>query len=335
MIIYEVLGVLDNPLFEGLSTLENQEQLVNFVPKDAGQNYWTWVPVRKTDNWPFPNVEGRVREFNDYPCINLSQPAFSPRAVDVLKDFLEPNGELLPVRHPCGLYYVFNCTTICNCIDVSKSTFEDPSRGVTGTIDRYVLIPEMVEGKTLFRIRPEILSLYCNEEFVNRVNTERLNGFVFAKIWSTSNGASDYHREVNRVLNKAKKIRIANSPPVSIDGNTVLLRLCLSRKRPTKAELAAVQNILDEIDARLYDPRQSPDAPCLGNLEGHDVVDHEVRVFVSAPNCDQLIEHLRTFLCKLPWPGRYYVLKHDGHYGDVSARPTYVRLTATEQSPFN
>ena len=40
---------------------------------------------------------GHVRRFNDYPCINMSRPAFSQRAVDLLRDVLEPNGEPLMI----------------------------------------------------------------------------------------------------------------------------------------------------------------------------------------------------------------------------------------------
>jgi hypothetical protein len=93
MNVYDLMPVLDNPLFDGLALHdEKHSHLLDTWPADWRANYQTWKPVSLRETWPTPEVEGNVRKFNDYPCINLSRPAFSQRAVDMLRDVLEPNG---------------------------------------------------------------------------------------------------------------------------------------------------------------------------------------------------------------------------------------------------
>jgi hypothetical protein len=107
MNVYLIYPVLDNPLYEGLALTDHSE-LLDFWPANWRPNFQTWQPRSLEATWPTPEVIGNVRTFNDYPCINLSRPAFSQRAVDLLRDILEPNGELLPVRHKIGRYYFYN-----------------------------------------------------------------------------------------------------------------------------------------------------------------------------------------------------------------------------------
>ncbi len=81
MNVYELFPVLDNPLFEGLALdSDKYGDLLDTWPPNWRANYQTWQPKRLRDTWPTPEVEGNVRCFNDYPCINLSGPAFSQRA---------------------------------------------------------------------------------------------------------------------------------------------------------------------------------------------------------------------------------------------------------------
>src|SRR5690349_9890392 len=123
MQVYEVQAVYDNPLFEGigLKDYERNGHLTETWPNDWITNYQTWQPKSMKANWPVPEVVGRVRRFNDYPGADM--PAFSQRAVDMLRDILEANGELLPVKHELGTYYYFNCTCMTNA-DLTKSRVE-------------------------------------------------------------------------------------------------------------------------------------------------------------------------------------------------------------------
>src|SRR5437899_2637605 len=97
--IYQLQPVLDDPRFEGFAyedspSLRGKFSLVeDFLPDSTTG----WAAPHLARIWKPLKVIGRVRPFNDYPCISLMIPAFSERAVASLRDFLEPNGELLPL----------------------------------------------------------------------------------------------------------------------------------------------------------------------------------------------------------------------------------------------
>ncbi len=327
MTIYQILPVFDNPLFSGLY-LEDKEDKFWFCPKDWNHPpFWNWESPRLISEWPDPPppAEGHVRSFNDYPGINLGTPAFSQRSVDYLRDLLEPNGELLPVRHSIGIFYVYNCTRLVNCLDLDKSEYSKFKDGQVHGIRRYAFIPEKVIDLTFFRLRPEPLHLYCTQVVLERVKKHGLIGFVFVPVWSEEKNITDYLSERRKAQRKAQTIKPAEGPPVPVKSNTVVIRLYTEKKKAKKAEMAATELIMDDIEAKLYDPNKG-EQDYFGNIEGHDVVDHEIRIFMSAPDCNRLVEHLRPYLKKLPWKGRYQVLKRFGEYVDIEAREEYVRL---------
>src|SRR5207253_1656606 len=133
-------------LFEGLAlSFEKYGDLLDTWPEDWRANYQTWQPRLLKRTWPTPEVEGNVRKFNDYPCINLTSPAFSQRAVDMLRDVLEPNGELLPVRHKIGTYYFYNCTRMTNCVDLTKSKITKCEDGIVSSTEKLVFIDKMLQ----------------------------------------------------------------------------------------------------------------------------------------------------------------------------------------------
>ena len=331
MTVYQLLPPLDNPLFDGL-VFEGPKELMRLIYHGcSGEEYRKnpsgWEVVRLKDRWPNPppQATGLVRAFNDYPCIDLSIPAFSKRAVDYLRDLLEPNGELLPVQHAIGVYYVYNCTTLCDCVDLAKSVYTTFDSGSIRDIKRYVFIESLVKDLVFFRVRVSPKMLLCTDVVRERVERHRLNGFVFVPLWSTERQCDEYLVERRRAQAAAEKWRPAEGPPLEVKGNTVVVRLYTARKKPSKKELDLVNRIMDEIEARIYTPEQT-EADYYGNIEGHDIVDYEVRIFMSTPDCDRLVEHLREYLQQLPWPGKYQVLKRYGEYVDEEAREEYVEL---------
>ena len=122
--LFELEKITDNPLFEGfafesapslLGRKDLEEDLLPGFGKSDEEK--KWKPVFLSNNWKPPKVIGRVAPFNDFPCVNMMLPVFSHRACDVLKDFLEPNGELLPLDSDLGQYYLFNITKIIDALD--------------------------------------------------------------------------------------------------------------------------------------------------------------------------------------------------------------------------
>src|SRR5262249_54099893 len=126
--LYKLNRVADDPEFEGFAfireeSLRNKGQRLasDFGPDDIPTKGRAWTVTRMAPTWVPQPVEGEVKPHNDYPCVNLTIPAFSRRAVDALRDFLEPNGELLPLVSPVGEYYAYNITTVANILDHARS----------------------------------------------------------------------------------------------------------------------------------------------------------------------------------------------------------------------
>jgi hypothetical protein len=244
----------------------------------------------------------------------------------MLRDILEPNGELLPVRHKVGTYYFYNCTRMVNCIDLTKSKITKLSDGVvTSTSDKLVFIDEQLEDLTIFKARTQLLELFCTQRFVDRVNAAGLQGFLFVPIWPLPNGIT-FNDERYRIGKLAEKWKPKDMQELDIKGNTVVLRLYCDRKKTSKKEMAALEDVMAHLEKSLYDENQASAETYFGNIEGHDIVDHEIRIFLSAPACDRLVAHLIPCLQTLPWPGRFHVVKRRGEFVDEQAAEEYVRL---------
>lgn len=102
----------------------------------------------------------------------------SPKAVDVLRAYLEPNGELLPVTLDSEQYYIFNCLNEVE-PDLSKS-----KRVVEGRyfmdVESLVFADDISAAifKTPF---DNNRSLFCSEDFKNAVETDELGGIYFGR----------------------------------------------------------------------------------------------------------------------------------------------------------
>jgi hypothetical protein len=325
MNVYDLLPVLDNPLFEGLALKEDaQPDLLDTWPSDWRANYMTWEPRSLRATWRTPEVIGNVRRFNDYPTLGW-RPAFSQRAVDMLRDLLEPNGELLPVRHRIGTYYFYNCTRMTNCVDLTKSKTIKLKDGIISRTEKLVFIDEMLTELSIFKVRTQLLEIFCTQRFVDRVEREGLQGFLFVPIWPLPEGVT-YNEERYRVCKQAEKWKPKDAPALPIKGNTVVLRLYCEAKKPTKKELVALEDVVAQMEKSLYNEQQERPEDYLGNVEGHDVVDYEIRVFLSAPDCDKLVAHLMPSLRTLPWPGRFHVVKRRGEFVEEDVLEEYVRV---------
>ena len=124
MEVFELKPVLDDPRFdefdfEDLPSLHDNEWLYqDFDGKD--QTKLSWEPVRLSDVWTPQFAKGAVRPFVDYTRVSRI-PVFSKRAVSVLRRFLEPAGELLPLKTKKGEYFVYNILMKSTALDMSRS----------------------------------------------------------------------------------------------------------------------------------------------------------------------------------------------------------------------
>lgn len=180
---YEGFGFDDTPSLRGKGRLT-----FDFDPDNvqtAGRN-WTVTPL--TPTWSPQMVFGQVHPDNDYPCVNLTIPAFSERAVNALRDLLEPNGEILPLASPKGEYYAYNVTTVADVLNPDRSdiVWFDNNRDIAIRIRRYECIPDKLANLSIFRLVELPSSTFVHQAFVDRVNQHGLKGFAFTRVYSTS-----------------------------------------------------------------------------------------------------------------------------------------------------
>lgn len=116
----------------------------------------------------------------DFPCIFISQmPAMSLRAVDALRDLLEPVGELLPVESPDGPLWLYNCLRFADVLDEDRSEIRRFPDGDLAQIYRHAWKPAL-EAETLFRLtRLSKSSVYVTDVVVERIRSAGLVGYRF------------------------------------------------------------------------------------------------------------------------------------------------------------
>lgn len=315
--VYKVRPILDDPRFEGFGTgripsLRGKRSFAqDFIP-DASTN---WEPPRLAPIWKPLKVMGRVRPFNDYPCVSLIIPAMSKKAVDALWEFLEPNGELLPLVSEVGEYYIYNVTTMVAAFDGPNSDVAWMNDWIATSIYRYEFHPEALEGLTIFTIPEDPATPYATEPFVARARQAGLQGFDFRKVWPTGPGEE---------ISKVQKTKIRERQ--ALRQQSVILRLALTAKEPTAAERQAIERLLKELDTLLMRPAAEQKAPAIGNAELREFAPHECAVSLSCPDADVLIRELRPWLKKIKWPTPPRVFKRLGEFTNDSAPEQLITL---------
>jgi hypothetical protein len=201
--LYELTCMTRDPEFEGFGfvreeSIRGKKWLSDdFQTDDLQTKGRSWTVTRMASIWTPQLVAGRVDPREDYPCVNLTIPAFSRRAVDALRDFLEPNGELLPLVSSVGEYYAYNITTVADILDHEKSDIEWPpaNRVIARQIRHYECISEKLAGLSIFRIVEQPHWTLVHQVFVDRVRQHRLNGFDFIRLYPLPDGTSvgDWH----------------------------------------------------------------------------------------------------------------------------------------------
>jgi hypothetical protein len=213
-----------------------------------------------------------------------------------------------------------------SCVDLSKSKITRLSDGgIVSSTEKLVFFDEMLDDLTIFKIRTQLLELFCTQRFVDRVESAGLQGFAFIPIWPLHEGVT-FFQEMYRINRLSRKLRPKEHAELDIKGNTVVLRLYCERMKPTKKDLAAAEEVMTRLESILYDESQQSGGSYFGNVEGHDVVDAEIRVFLSGPDCDRLVKHMMPTLRTLPWPGKFQVVKRRGEYTDLEVGEEYVRI---------
>lgn len=307
--------IADNPIFEGfaldtleLSSLIGRECLEDdLIPGyEVTEKNLYWQVPRLSNVWQPPQVEGRVSSFNDYPGLNFNLPVFSKKAVEVLNEFLAGAGELLPLDTEVGEYFLFNITTVSDCLDSSNSSCEfwcDPPTTVVN-IDKYVFKEDKLSGLSIFRVFEDPMSVIVTDKFVHRVKKEGLKGFSFKQIWSSTEAVS--------IGDNVENIESSTG----MKANTLIL-LFNQFKETRESDLRKIKMFEDQIDRILR--VEKLESTYYGCYEGSDSFDGSYRMFLSCPDVDVLLQKIEPWLVDLDWKKGIKVLKKYGELYDESS----------------
>ena len=170
---YEVFGLFNKDDWDVLEMLDNGEPVAD-----------KWHPIRVRPRPPSP---AELRMPGDFPYLGSIIPMFSGRAVEALRDVLEPNGELLALDCLEGVYCAYNLLTIIDALDQNRSDLKRfPSSGRIMLMNRYEFNPELLDDAVIFALPDMRGRRFVTDEFVQRVRSAGLLGFEFHRVWSVA-----------------------------------------------------------------------------------------------------------------------------------------------------
>ncbi|MBK8255727.1 MAG: hypothetical protein IPK82_24055 [Polyangiaceae bacterium] len=122
---------------------------------------------------------------SDFPWIGSDALIMRRAAVDALHDFLEANGEVLPLTTTDGIeLFVLNAQVI-DCLDLpNSSVMFVPGTSRIMHIKKAVFIASAIGSADIFRLPHRGSVTYVSERFVERVKSSGLVGLAFKMVWS-------------------------------------------------------------------------------------------------------------------------------------------------------
>jgi hypothetical protein len=159
----------------------NDDDVVEFKRRFNGtQMKHAWTAEEQ-----FAFVPARLPK-GDTPGLSTHIPVFSAKAAEILRDFLEPNGELLPITCDGQRFFAFNVTRVVDALDETSSEVVRFSSGRIMEVDRFSFHENRLIGITVFKIPQLVLKdVFVTDPFVERVMATRLKGFKFRLVWSS------------------------------------------------------------------------------------------------------------------------------------------------------
>lgn len=120
----------------------------------------------------------------DMPWNSAGVLIMRPRAVRVLAELCERDGEMLPLVCEGEEFMAWNVTTVVDALDLENSVVSRfPSSGHVSWVDKYAFKPEQVAGRVAFRV-PELPPvIFVTGGFVKRVRDAGLTGTGFQLVW--------------------------------------------------------------------------------------------------------------------------------------------------------
>jgi hypothetical protein len=313
--VFKLKPELNDPRFRGFifgpektSRLGLEHVLHDFNPENPMSI--NWQPRDLSAVWRPLEVVGNVAPFNDYPCLELSTPVFSRRAVDAMGEMLTANGELLPLKTTAGEYYAFNLLTKIDALDLKRSRLSRSNvYEIAGWLHFYTFKTTKTKQATIFRIPESHGGILVTDVFKKRAESASLNGLDFIPVWPLPEGV-DWSIERSK-RNKKSKTR-------KLSGQCLILRLRLRSSRPDNREKSLADEILSSLHSVLR--VESLSDPYRGMIETSEFEDGEFRIFCSCPDCEQLTDYLSDWFSAVDWNDDFDIVKRYGNLFDATAK---------------
>lgn len=142
----------------------------------------------KVENWePISLKRMYDRPFSNTPGLTSNIPIFDKKAVEVIKELIKEQAEILPVNYNDGEFYIINVLGTVDCVNYDKSKYKTFRDGVRiMRFEKYEFIEEIVVGKHIFRLKDEPLKRpFVSDEFRNKIVESGLTGFIFDLVWDS------------------------------------------------------------------------------------------------------------------------------------------------------
>lgn len=313
MHVYRLKPILSDPRFEGFGwdlpgiTDKNGRtyDFAHFYPTSTAFK----VPSLKK-RWDDPSFtfQENVNPFNDFPCCDFHVPVFSRRATEALRQLLEPNGELLPVKSKFGLYYAYQTTTLASGVldfRKSKGIRLDGNSDYFFDMSDYVFYKSKLRGLSIFRIIQHPSEILVTDIFRERIEANKLLGFNLEAVWADSNDFASASLE-------AKKKTFENA-----QAKTLVFQLQLAGNSPTKKERRSIEALREQLASTLV--LKDPSEDYIGGLAGENLLDGRLELLMPCPNPKRLLKVVRSIFDGFNWGCERRVFGRNSPYWDVDA----------------
>ena len=128
-------------------------------------------------------IHDKTLNEGDYPTLMDSIPTFSEKAVAVLKNQIEKDGQILPLLTDEGQYYFFNVLSIVDGLNETESDLIRIGSGKIVYIGKYVLKNNDYTKSHIFKLENlEKDSVFVTEAFKENIINNDLQGFDFIEV---------------------------------------------------------------------------------------------------------------------------------------------------------
>lgn len=143
------------------------------------------------ETWPIIEIqphflaEGDLKDIVPDVLTFGLQPVFTQRAIDIFKEELEANAEILPLKYDKFPCFAINVTTVLDCLDEEKSKLVIRAKRVF-QIEKHVFKKE-ISYPPIFKISTGAKTrIYVTEAFVKKFEENNLTGMIFKLVWDSS-----------------------------------------------------------------------------------------------------------------------------------------------------